>query len=57
MPQHTIIGGNPAKIIRYRFEKNIIDKLLQIKLWEWDEENIFYNSKFLFTIDEFVKKN
>lgn len=37
---YSIVGGNPAKIIRMRFSQEIIDKLLQIKWWDEDEETI-----------------
>lgn len=30
VPSYSIVGGNPAKVIKYRFEKNIIDELLKI---------------------------
>ena len=28
---YTIVGGNPAKLIKYRFSQEQIEKLLQIK--------------------------
>jgi acetyltransferase-like isoleucine patch superfamily enzyme len=37
---YTIVGGNPAKFIKYRFEKEQIEKLLNIKWWFWDDEEI-----------------
>jgi virginiamycin A acetyltransferase len=40
---YSIYGGNPAKLIKYRFEKNIIDELLKIKWWNWTEDKINYN--------------
>jgi len=36
VPPYAIVGGIPAKIIRYRFDKNIISRLLKIKWWEYD---------------------
>lgn len=30
VPPYSIVGGNPAKIIKYRFNESIIEKLLQI---------------------------
>jgi acetyltransferase-like isoleucine patch superfamily enzyme len=39
---YAIVGGNPAKVIRYRFNKDIIDKLLSvdlIKLFDSFEKN------------------
>jgi acetyltransferase-like isoleucine patch superfamily enzyme len=37
---YTIVGGNPAKMIRKRFSDDIIDLLLQLKWWEWPDEEI-----------------
>lgn len=34
VPDYAIVGGNPAKIIRYRFPKKVIDDLLASKWWE-----------------------
>jgi hypothetical protein len=35
VPAYAIVGGNPAKIIRYRFEKEIIDELLSLSWWDY----------------------
>jgi len=37
---YTIVGGNPAKHIKYRFTPEQIDALLAIKWWEWDDEKV-----------------
>ena len=37
---YSIVGGNPAKLIKYRFDDEIIQKLLEIKWWDWDTEKI-----------------
>ena len=37
---YSLLGGNPAKLIKYRFTKEQIDKLLEIKWWYWDDEKI-----------------
>jgi acyl-[acyl carrier protein]--UDP-N-acetylglucosamine O-acyltransferase len=37
---YALVGGNPAKHIKYRFTKEQIDKLLNIKWWYWDDEKI-----------------
>ena len=34
---YSIVGGVPAKHIRYRFEKEIREKLLTSKWWEFDD--------------------
>ncbi len=37
---YTIVGGNPAKEIKKRFKQKDIDKLLEIKWWNWEVEKI-----------------
>lgn len=37
---YSIVGGNPAHLIRYRFDKNIIDRLQEITWWDWSDEKI-----------------
>ena len=47
VPPYAIVGGNPAKIIKYRFPKEIIEKLNKIKWWNWTEEKIIGNAEFI----------
>ena len=37
---YSLIGGNPAKLIKFRFTKEQIEKLLEIKWWYWDDNKI-----------------
>jgi chloramphenicol O-acetyltransferase type B len=37
---YSIVGGNPAKLIKYRFTEKQIKQLLRIKWWDWDDEKI-----------------
>lgn len=37
---YTIVGGNPAGVIRKRFDDETIELLLQIKWWDMDSDNI-----------------
>jgi virginiamycin A acetyltransferase len=43
VPAYAIAGGNPAKIIRYRFDAQTIAQLLDIAWWHWDIEKITRN--------------
>jgi len=59
---YSLHGGNPARFIKYRFSKDIIDKLLVIKWWDWDEAKINQNLHLLCSeddrkIQEFVDKH
>jgi len=40
IPPYSIVVGNPARVVRYRFDKKIIDELLQSKWWEMDMDEI-----------------
>lgn len=43
VPPYAIVGGNPAKVIKYRFSKDLIDKLLTIQWWNWSDDEIRNN--------------
>lgn len=48
VPAYAIVGGVPARVLRYRFSHNKIKELLALKWWDWSEEEIRKN-KNLFT--------
>jgi len=56
---YAIVAGNPARLIRKRFDQAVINKLLEIKWWDWDAGRITENMPLLLSnrINEFVEKN
>ena len=58
VPPYAIVAGNPAQIIRYRFGDETIQKLLEIKWWDWPDEKVKENVRLICSdsIDEFIKK-
>lgn len=42
---YTVVGGNPAKPIRQRFDDATIQTLLDLRWWDWDIEKITRNLK------------
>lgn len=58
VPPYAIVGGNPAKIIRYRFNENQIRQLLKIEWWNWSIEKILDNCSDLLSddISDFLSK-
>ena len=46
---YTIVGGNPATLIRKRFDDEIIDFLLQFAWWDLSIEEITNNLKAITT--------
>jgi virginiamycin A acetyltransferase len=43
VPPYSIVGGNPATVIRMRYSVEIIDELLEIAWWDWSLEKIEAN--------------
>ena len=43
IPPYAIVAGNPAQIIRYRFDEETIRKLLDIKWWNWADDKVAEN--------------
>lgn len=37
---YAIVGGNPARVIRKRFDDDSIAKLLEMKWWDWDDARL-----------------
>jgi acetyltransferase-like isoleucine patch superfamily enzyme len=55
VPPYAIIGGVPAKIIKYRFSKAKIDELLELKWWDLDAKLLEINYKSFHNIETFDK--
>lgn len=45
----SVVAGNPAKHIKWRFSKNVREQLQQLKWWEWDYIDIIKKKKYFFT--------
>ncbi len=48
---YAIVGGNPAKLIRKRFSEEIIQRLLNLQVYEWKEEKFHAMKPYLCTQD------
>lgn len=59
VPAYSIVGGNPAKVIKYRFSQEQIEKLEKIQWWNWEDQKIKENVDLLCSnnIDEFICKH
>jgi len=40
VPAYTIVGGNPARIIRRRFPEDVAGRLAELAWWDWDHETL-----------------
>ncbi len=52
---YAIVGGVPAKLIRYRFDKEIVEAFLRIKWWDWPIEKIEENIELFYQPELFCK--
>jgi virginiamycin A acetyltransferase len=57
VPSYAIVGGVPARLIRFRFPKDIIDELLKIEWWKWDEKKLCEVEKYFDDVESFIGRN
>lgn len=55
VPPYAIVGGVPAKVIRYRFNDDEIKQLLKIQWWNKSEEWFLENKDSFSNIDVFLR--
>jgi len=44
---YAIVGGNPARLLRHRFDPETVERLLAVAWWEWSDERIEENLELL----------
>ena len=57
MCAQVIVGGNPARVIKYRFSPPVIEALLHLRWWEWPIETIHENLSVMHDPIAFLKKH
>ena len=40
VPPYAVVGGNPAKVVKFRFPERQIEELLEIGWWNWKDDKI-----------------
>lgn len=53
---YEIVGGVPAKHIRFRFDKETISALCKLRWWEWPREKIEENIEYFYDPKTFLKR-
>jgi len=51
VPAYSIVAGNPAKVVKMRFDEKTIDRLLKIAWWDWNIAKITHNLKSICKLD------
>ena len=61
VPDYSIYAGIPAKLIRKRFDDNLITKLLEIEWWNFTDKKLSNYAKYFENpnnfVDNFLKEN
>lgn len=56
VPPYSIVGGNPAKVIKMRFSEDVIDALEKIEWWNFSPVKIKENYKKFLDVYGFIQK-
>ena len=40
VPPYAVVAGNPAAILRFRFSRAVVERLLRVQWWEWSDEEM-----------------
>ena len=56
VPPYSVVGGVPAKIIKYRFNEEQIKHLLSIKWWDWDTDKHSEIVNYFLDVNGFIEK-
>ena len=51
VPPYAIVGGNPAKLIRTRFDDKTVAELMDIAWWSWEPQKISDNLQAIRSLD------
>lgn len=58
VPPFAIVGGNPARVLGYRFNEKERQDLLEIAWWDWDSRKLKRNQDdFSLPVEEFIEKH
>ena len=50
VPDYAIVGGTPARIIKFRFDEETIQRLSRIAWWDWPED-VLKENRHLFEVE------
>ncbi len=56
VPDYAIVGGLPAKLIRYRFDDETIRQLQQLRWWDMEEEKIMQIADSFSDVQEAIRR-
>lgn len=43
VPPYAVVAGNPARMVKMRFDENTVERLLKVAWWNWPQDRISRN--------------
>ena len=37
---YAVVAGNPARVVKFRFDAQVVERLIELKWWDWHEREI-----------------
>lgn len=56
VPPYAVVGGVPAKVIKYRFDETTIDRLLKSKWWDLSDDQLLKYARHIKEPKDFLNK-
>lgn len=56
VPPYSVVVGNPATVVRYRYDPATIMALQRIRWWDWPEAKVLENVGLMANVQDFIKR-
>lgn len=53
--EYEVWAGNPARLIRKRFNNDVIEQIIESNWWDWDEETLSKTASYFNSIQELLE--
>ena len=57
IPPYAIAVGNPAQVVKYRFDEETRKKFMAVKWWNWDIDKICANVHKMYDVEKFLAEH
>ena len=57
VPPYAIAVGNPARVVKYRFDEETIKKFMAVKWWNWDIDKVCANVHKMYDVEKFLAEH
>ena len=56
VPPYSVVGGVPAKVIKYRFSEETVSRLMAIKWWDSDVQYLHRQFRLFHDVNNFLNE-